>query len=629
MKLEIYTHYIHKLMYRLLLLATAISVASCGILKPQSSVPPRDLVAQNLISQGKTNMKEKRFRQAALMFEEASFRDFHQATTASVYLSGLAYFYAGDNYRALEKFETIIRDFSKSRYVEDAIYHRALIRVSSFDELEKITGLDNLLDQARFARDPGLARDADNAVKEHLFYRLKPDFLNRYYQQVDQQYRDIVLEALAYQLSETGRLAEAQGLVQQFQADGGKMNSFLEGFLSSSSAGFKEDDTYRIGVMLPLQLHEFTGSFSSEIPEDGKEALDFFEGFDLAIKDFESATGKKVFLKVLDTRGDTFEVKYRLRSLEVFYPDLIVGALDRAGQPDVTQMISAWTEERNIPMLIPYLPFQELIENKSNTFLAHPSIYTQGAMMAQFAFDSLGVRNSLIWTDLTKYTEQLSQGYSDKMLSLGGTSTRIEIIGDFREKDTREEIVEMVEQLSQEFFDSWYIPITSEEEKAGLILAELNRNPMNDSVKVLGSPQWYTRYNSIDRELKESFELHFTASSFLSTDENAYTDLYRKYLTGYAMPPNDWVIQGYDLGRYLANLIETHKGTEMSLKNHFMSAPKYDGLHIDYEFTNQFGNQCVNIGKFEDGGVRKVFTQCPPEVDPTALEDDFFKEEKE
>ncbi|MEM6763377.1 MAG: hypothetical protein AAF655_00575 [Bacteroidota bacterium] len=627
MNVEIYTHFIQQLMYRLLLLAMTIGVASCGILKPQSSVPPRDLVAQNLISQGKDNMKEKRFRQAALMFEEASFRDFHQATTASVYLSGLAYFYAGDNYRALEKFDTIIRDFSRSKYVEDAIYHRALIRVSSYDELEKSTGLDNLLDQAKYAKDLSLARDADNAVREHLFYRLKPDFLRRYYAQVDPQYKTLVLEALAYQLVLNTQTQEAQTYVEQYQREGGQMTTFLEGYLSTAPGGLKEDDTYRIGVMLPLQLQEFTGSFGDKIPVGGKDALDFFEGFDLAIKEFESVSGKKVFLKVLDTRGDTFEVKYRLRSMEVFYPDMIIGALDRASKPDVTRMIASWTEEKQIPLMIPRLPFQEFIESSNHTFLAHPSIYTQGAMMAQFAYDSLNVRNTLVWTDLQTYTEQLSKGYTDRMLALGATSTRIESIGDFRDKETREEIIEMVNELSQQYFDAWYIPITSAEEKAGLILAELNRNPLNDSINVLGSPQWYTRYNSVDRELKENFGLYFTASSFLSTDESAYMDVYRKYLTAYSMPPNEWVIQGFDLGRYLANRIETHDTKALSFRNHLLNSPKYDGIHIDYEFANELGNQCVNIGKFEDGGVRKVFTQCPPPEVSVLEPDGLFKDE--
>ena len=105
---------------------------------------PRDDQAFEMIGLGKHLLEQKAYAEAVRAFEAAAQRELHQGTTAAIYLSGLAYYYQGDDYMATQRFDQIISSYALSRYLDDAIYHKALLFAQNYDLSKQEQGIADL-----------------------------------------------------------------------------------------------------------------------------------------------------------------------------------------------------------------------------------------------------------------------------------------------------------------------------------------------------------------------------------------------------------------------------------------------------------------------------------------------------
>lgn len=591
-------------MNRVLIVLSLLFLSSCFATR---NTLQRDPIALNQINDGKVQLKNKRYSQAALLFESARKRPFNQHTTVATYYAGLAYYYDGKQEQALERFNTIITDYNKSKYVKDATYHKALLLIDSGEEGRMHQGFELLTNQLSRSTDSEFIRDARNSLKRRLYESTPLDFLENYLPEAPAFIKSEMIEAMCLRKIQAGAYDSALQLFQQAEAEGITLSEQVNAYFNNAPEVEEGDGIFRVALFLPLNLQNRSIEYTTEIPSRSRAALDFYEGFVEGIKTFTKGKEKKIFVRVIDTRSDTFEVKFQLREVERLAPDLVIGAL----RPNETGMLSDWAEENQIPLIVPRLPFPELLEDKSYTFLAHPSVYTQGGKMAEYAFKYLQLNSVLIWTDQTLRTQQLAEGFSRTFDLLGGNTQLVTV--DSIYEIASERIPDLVRGYAEESrtedqrdarFDSWYIPLTNNEESAGLILAELNRG--TTELSIMGSPQWWTRYHSIDPELKDSFGLLFSSSNFIESESDAYKAFYAQYLREYRMPPNDLNVQGYDLAGYLAFAVEKYNPQLNDFASHLHKLPQYSGLHLDVYFGAYQDNQYANIAEFRDGEAVKM-----------------------
>ena len=590
-------------MSRILTLSLAFVLASCNLFL--QTTLKQDTRTEQLITQGKRFLRNESYNEAWDSFELARERDFNRSTTAAIYLSGLTAYYLDYGDIASQRFNTIIREYPKSMYVEDAKYHLALLNLfnGKTDQIQ-LDALDQLLSLSDQASNGRLGKDALDKAKAELFEKRSSPFIAKYVSRVAPKHKQWVMEALLYQEIQEGQTEKAKQRYEMFLNSGGRKSDYLKQLFPDKKEKEMrptfEPNIIRLAIFLPLYLNQAGIPYLDKIPQESQRALEFYEGFKMAVDKYKENSSKNIFLKIYDTQRDTTITSLYMNQLDSLGPNVVVGEIYN----NQSHIISRWAEEKKVPQIVPISPSEELVEDKLFTFLAHPTAYTHGAVMANYAFNNLNHRRAYVFTDRTSSTDMLASGFSERFTLLGGQVDTLSFTYN-RKIDT--DIVDEIKDLVDRVEDSTavYIPLMGNEESASLIINLMKRE--NKMVTVMGSPHFRSRYNTLSREIKEDYKMLFTTSHLHDPEDQAFKEVYNDYLKNYEVPPSDNVIQGYDLAMYILRMLDNfNPQLGMSLDQYLRFAPKYKSLHLDYGFDSTQSNQQVNIGQYTDEGVIKV-----------------------
>lgn len=587
-------------MNRTLIIILLLIISSCLAQKTLLEQDPR---TEALITQGKRFMQTKAYASAAQNFEEAAARPFSHATTAAIYLAGLAYYYEGDDFFASQRFNTILEEYPKSKYVEDAKYHNGLIQVESDREENQSIGIEALFQVWEKGKDRNLSVSAKNAILQNLFYDVDLRLIDQLYHRSVPKRKTTILEAWCYRLVQTGQTAEAQTRYVEYLTENGAASPYLDRMLAEvpTMTNKMDPDIIKIALFLPLDLEDPRTVYGKTLPASGF-VLEYYEGIRKAIETYSQYSHKKIFLRVFDTRNkrDTLLTIRHLETMEQMPPDVIIGDIYNFQ----SEVISKWAEAHATPQIVPLSPAKSLTLGKDYIFLAHPSLETHGVRMAEYAVNELNLQKVAIWTDLRSTTELMTEGFIRTMESYGREVMRIEIDSTF-EEGADDQIPGLVRSMASAGIDGVYLPIVDNQETSNLILSKMSYDGIE--VAVMGSPHWWKRYNIIDRDLKESYNLLFTTTSMIRTQSPEYRSFYNEYLREYGFPPEDFAIQGYDLGMYLIKMLDIYDySAGVPLTTHLRTFPAFESIHLNYYFGGSQSNQMVNIGQFREGGVVNV-----------------------
>ena len=593
-------------MIRFYLLLSVLFLTSCGLLKPTTT--PLDRDADQLLASGKRLMQNQKYEDALDKFEIVREKSFNRSTTAAIYLSGLAAYYLEYNEIAMQRFSTIIQEYDKSRYVEDAKFHQAMIWSKSRRAEERIQGVENLISLSRSGSNSKLKDDARVQVQKALFESLPLADVEKMYSNPPSSYKLTIFEALAYRKMENGEINGTKLLYQQYIENGGKDSEFLKKMFPDEAdipiPELFEPNIMRVAMFLPFHLNDTRTQFGKEIPQQTIRGLEFYEGFKLAVDLYTPRANKEIFMKVFDTRRDTNATKLYFRQLEEIRPNIIVGGVYNTP----SKVISNWAEENKTIQIIPISATAELVEDKNYVFLAHPSAFTHGQKMAEYAFHDLGLRYAAVFTDKNNATQRLADGFFTTFSELGGQVDTLEVDDDY-EEIAIEQIPKLINRIpnTDTLSTGVYIPLMGNEESASLIVNVLKKEAKN--VVIMGSPHFRSRYNTLDRDTKEGFGLLFSTSHFNDAESRKYKTMYNEYLKRYSYPPTDNVIQGYDLGMYLLEMYDKYDPSlGMTIDRYMRIYPRFEGIHLNYRFNGSQSNQQVNIGKYTPDGVIRIQT---------------------
>ncbi len=566
-----------------------------------------DPVAQDLIAQGKRFLRSGNYKLAWDAFESAIDRPFHQGTTAAVYLSGVAAMQGRQERLALKRFEEIIGEYPLSRYVEDAVYHRALIYLKGESYSQQQTGLLELLELENSARDPQLRDDALQAVRAFTFEGVALTDLERMYDDAQLGQKELFLIPLVYQLVDVGRKEDAESYYGDFLWMGGNEIPYLDRILAEEvvTTAVAERSVLKLAMVLPIhyeQLSSFEIDSLKSIPGKTKLALEFYEGFEAALREHQDFGRRKILLRVMDSQRDSMATEEIIYDLSEFRPDMLIGDIYN----QQSQQLSNWSEMMRVPQIVPLSPTYELVRGKNQTFLAHPAVEEHGVRMALFARDSLKLNKVAIWSDQRTATELLAQSFRSTFLALGGEVVDFTVDSVF-DKEAVKDIERLVREMGSTQVDGVYIPILSNEETCGLVFSLIDKMYRARKLKVMGSPHWWLRYSNIDRELKDRYGVYFSSSYLVDPANEDYQDFYQYYIRKFEFPPSQYAVQGYDLGRYLLEILDQYDfRSGESLAEFLRQYPIFNGIHTNFQFSGGQSNQFVNIGQFQEQGIIKV-----------------------
>ncbi|MDX1908831.1 MAG: ABC transporter substrate-binding protein [Bacteroidia bacterium] len=574
-----------------------------------AQMPPEiDPRTEELINTGRQALNAGDLTTALDAFEQARVRPFSRATTAAVYFSGITAYQKQYDDFAMQRFEELLRTYPKSTYAQDAMYHRALVQLRSRQASVQAEGLQNLIQFAAATTDTELRTAATTRIRQICLGMSDTDALQAVYDQTPASLRLPVLECLVYQLVQAREDERARQQYTAYLNGGGTASAYIGALLPEKKPlppapviPAYEKGVIKIGLMLPLFLEQPGLEYINTIPQEMMMGLGFYEGFMLAVNTWSSRHPQtKVYIKTLDTRRDTLLTRQRLRELDSMGVNLVVGDIYNIQ----SRIISDWAETRKVPQIIPISATMELVSDKTYTFLAHPTAQTHGARLAEYAWNTYGMRQAYVFTDKQPASQELADGFLEAIQRLGGNADTLVISPTY--KEALKQIPRLVKQIpTQDSTIGVYVPLMNNEEASGLIVNLLRTN--GHKVLLMGSPHFRSRYTTLGRDIKDGYRLLFTSSHMIDEQSSDYMAVYDTFVKTYNLPPSEQAIQGYDLAWYLLDLMQAYpiqSGT--ALEQYLRTAPPAKGLHLNYQFGNQQSNQQVNIGQYQPEGIIKV-----------------------
>lgn len=576
---------------------------SLGIFLPevQAQVPREDQVAEEFVRRGQHFMLEENYPIALEFLEKAAERPFNRSTTVALYLTGLAHYYQGDLKTADRWWQRLAEDHPQSRYLPEVRYHQALalMQAPSFRQQKK--GLDQLIALIPTLENDALRRDAQEQFRNYLILAQDFERVRRMAPRLPEELRPSMIEVLCHYYIEQEEVSTARHLYQSYRQDYDPswFSPFIEEKLDGPQKLRNVATEARLALFLPLNLAQMPSDSAeiAELPTSQRIALEFYEGFALAMEAYRPVARKKFHIKIFDSRRDTTAVQLQLDKLHDFRPDLLLGDIYN----DQSAVLGEWAEQMQVPQVVPLSPSAALAEDKEHVFVAHPTAPRHGAAMAEYAYLVQGMDRVAIWSDQRAGTEMLAQAFEEKFEALGGEIIRLEVDSTFGPV-VGKSIQALVGDMKGQDLDGTYLPILDHEEMAGLIFSEIQAQQLR--IKVMGSPHFYRRYAHIDRELKEVYGLIFTTGFLFDREHPDYQNFYLEYLRRYQFPPSQYALQGYDLGLYVLTALDGYQPErDGSLSTYLRELPPVHGLHQDIDFLGQQVNQFVNVGAFQDDGT--------------------------
>ncbi|MCB9235710.1 MAG: ABC transporter substrate-binding protein [Bacteroidia bacterium] len=580
-------------MKRFFFLLLIISANYISFAQVQGTVK-EDPDVENLVTLGNSYLNKGDFLSAAQTFEIGAEKPLCTKTTLCYYMAGYSWYRQDEPDKAKEWFNKLLRNYPLSNYKEDAKYHKALILMKGEDNALRELGLDMMLRVSEMTDNFKLKKDALNAAKQFLFYVYDEKFVNVYYLFVNDKFRPIVMEAICHHLAERKDGDQINKKIDEYLKDGGKPTRYLVALKKQyGGANVAMDDQINIAVFMPFYLNQ--SDTSIKIPKNSQRALELYQGMKMALDTLSGSYNKKIRLKIFDTRKDSFLVKEQLAQLDEFMPDIIMGdIITRSTIP-----ISRWAENNQVTQFVLLNPSDELIKDRSQVFLTHPSISTHGKKMAEFIFNKKGLKKLVVLYDSGTISSSIFSSFKESYQGLGGEIVEYKVsqVYDVAQK----ELEKIIKELKYKKFDAVFAP-WSREEHAGLTLSLLNLHDIE--TRVFGSPDW-EYFEAIDPDLKTRFNLTFSTFYFEKNDSVAYEDLKNQYIQDYGNYPTKYVVQGFDILNYILKMAK-EINPFVPMPEVFRSAPMIKTIHQDVEYDGFQDNQRVTFLRFSDGRYIKV-----------------------
>jgi branched-chain amino acid transport system substrate-binding protein len=305
----------------------------------------------------------------------------------------------GDDNQAGHYARKLIRQFPNSRYRDSAEFALARLSYQDSEPLEALVHLLTIIDRSQ---SPALVETAKLTGSHIVAQGVSEKGLDSYLSDFPRAAsRNWLLFWLARQEYGLGRRSEGDLWLQRLQMNAPELR--LQRLVQELKQKPQNDALYslRIGLILPLSGFEAGNGY------------DFLRGVALALQDQPQA----VELVLKDSGSNLKQGVQAMQALLESRVDLVIGEL--AG--DRSAAMAALAVERNIPMLVPVSSDNGIAAMGPNLFQMASDIETRGAALADYAYNSLGLRTFVSLAPADEYGQALSDAFANAVDRLGGT----------------------------------------------------------------------------------------------------------------------------------------------------------------------------------------------------------------
>jgi branched-chain amino acid transport system substrate-binding protein len=353
-------------------------------------------------------------------------------------------------------------------------------------------------------------------------------------------------------------------------------------------------DIFRLGIALPMNREAI--SISQELFNGIRMAVDAYNAGSLRRPD--GTRRPMVQMVFQDTRNDPGRARQAIETLAtVERVDAIIGPLFSAE----AEAAARGAEDRRVVLIAPLATSETVAQGRTYVFQANPTFSLRGKLMARFAVRGLRLNRLGLIADGENAEDRLqAANFANEVLDLGKELSFETYLDDSRdwfrlnETMTRDSIRQA---------EAVFMPITGNNAPTliGGALSSLDR--IGAATRVLGTVSWHNLPMS-----SQASQYNVTYTNDFYVDEAApetgiFVSQYRA-LAGDA--PTRPAYSGYDVARFLLELVEQQPYDARPLADRIHAAPAFQGLGIRLDFTQGNINEALYYHRYADGAVTLI-----------------------
>lgn len=354
-----------------------------------------------------------RFDTASVMFSHIINTYPRSHRTTGAFIMGAKTYYELKDYReSIRLLKNLIDLYPQSTYLDDAYYTLALnyfrtgryedaasecllIRQSSHDK-QLVARSDKLIDMlaSTYLTLPELRRLLTDAVSDEMKSLASVRIAEKYLRMGDIEAAEKILRTIALLPPNVKYVSDALALLEQME----------------NRVGIK------IGVVLPLMLKAESVSMRGL-------GVDFLEGIQLAIDEYNQKVPIKISLEIRDTGRDP---SIAARLVADLCTDENVSVIIGPISSNEVLASAGIANERGVPLITPTATANGIAAIGSFIFQANPDYDTRGRDAAAYAYNVLGARNFAVLAPTDVVGKQLAESFIAEVNSLGGNMMNVQ-----------------------------------------------------------------------------------------------------------------------------------------------------------------------------------------------------------
>ena len=351
--------------------------------------------------------KAGRFDTASVLFTHVN-KDYPRShRTTGAYIMGAKSLYELKDYReSIRLLKNLIDLYPQSAYVDDAHYTLALdyFRTGRYEDAasECITVLQTSQDKQLAARSGRLVEMVTSS------FLTLPELQMLQQEAKSDEMRSLVTTRIAEKLLRIGDIAAAAEMLHKIASLPPNIK-----YVSDAHTLLEQIENrggMKIGVVLPLML-------KAESPLTRALGVEFLEGIQLAVDEFNQKGVIKISLDVRDTERDQSKAERLVADL---CTDEKVAAIIGPISSNEVFASAGISNERGVPLITPTATANGIAAIGSFIFQANPDYDTRGRDAAAFAYRTLGARSFAVLAPTDIVGKQLTESFIAEISSLGG-----------------------------------------------------------------------------------------------------------------------------------------------------------------------------------------------------------------
>jgi ABC-type branched-subunit amino acid transport system substrate-binding protein len=354
-----------------------------------------------------------RFDTASVMFSHIINTYPRSHRTTGAFIMGAKTYYELKEYReSIRLLKNLIDLYPQSTYLDDAHYTLALnyfrtgryedgasecllVRQSSHDK-QLVARSDKLIDMlaSTYLTLPELRRLLTDAISDEMKSLASVRIAEKYLRMGDIEAAEKILRTIALLPPNVKYVSDALTLLEQME----------------NRVGIK------IGVVLPLMLKAESVSMRGL-------GVDFLNGIQLAIDEYNQKVPIKISLEIRDTERDP---SIAARLVADLCTDENVSVIIGPISSNEVLASAGIANERGVPLITPTATANGIAAIGSFIFQANPDYDTRGRDAAAYAYNVLGARNFAVLAPTDVVGKQLAESFIAEVNTLGGNMMNVQ-----------------------------------------------------------------------------------------------------------------------------------------------------------------------------------------------------------